>query len=137
MSFAHNLQVIFQWILEGPFLKTPLSRSIRQHKLSIFRSSHRRCSVRRGVLVNFAKFTGKHMCQSVFFNKVAGFRPATLWKRDSGTGVFLWILPHFKEHLSRTPLVAASESIVISIIFNWTSWLLNESNENFCNNDWL
>ena len=26
----------------------------------------------RGVLRNFAKFTGKHPCQSLFFNKVAG-----------------------------------------------------------------
>ena len=39
------------------------------------RSSHRRCSVRKGVLRNFAKFTGKHLCQSLFFNKVAGLRP--------------------------------------------------------------
>ena len=39
------------------------------------RSSHRRCSVRKGVLRNFAKFTGKHLCQSLFFNKVAGPRP--------------------------------------------------------------
>ena len=31
------------------------------------RSSHERCSVRKGVLRNFAKFTGKHMCQSLFF----------------------------------------------------------------------
>ena len=29
-----------------------------------FRSSHRRCSVRKGVLRNFAKFTGKYLCQS-------------------------------------------------------------------------
>ena len=34
------------------------------------RSSHRRCSVKKGVLRNFAKFTGKHLCQSLFFNKV-------------------------------------------------------------------
>ena len=39
------------------------------------RSSHRRCSVRKGVLRNFAKFTGKHLCQSLYFNKVAGLRP--------------------------------------------------------------
>ena len=29
----------------------------------------------RAVLRNFAKFTGKHLCQSLFFNKVVGFRP--------------------------------------------------------------
>ena len=32
----------------------------------------RRCSVEKGVLKNFAKFTGKHLCQSLVFNKVAG-----------------------------------------------------------------
>ena len=46
-----------------------------------FRSSHHRCSVRKGVLRNFAKFTGKHLWQSLFFNKVAGLRPATLLKK--------------------------------------------------------
>ena len=59
------------------------------------RSSYQRCSGRpevfykKGVPRNFAKFIGKHLCQSLFFNKVAGPRPATLLKRDSGTGVFL------------------------------------------------
>ena len=43
--------------------------------------SHWRCSVRKGVLRNFAKFLGKHLCQSLFFNKAAGFRPATLLKK--------------------------------------------------------
>ena len=33
------------------------------------RSSHRRCSV-KGAFRNFAKFTEKHLCQSLFFNKV-------------------------------------------------------------------
>ena len=36
-----------------------------------YRSSHRRCSVKKGVLRNFAKFTGKHLCQNLFFNKIA------------------------------------------------------------------
>ena len=45
-----------------------------------FRSSHQMCSVKKGFLRNFTKFTGKHQCQSLFFNKVAG-RPATLLKK--------------------------------------------------------
>ena len=49
--------------------------------IPIFRSSHQRCSVRQGVLRNFTKFTGKHLCQSLFFNKVAGVRPAFLLKK--------------------------------------------------------
>ena len=40
-----------------------------------YKSSHQRCSVKNAVLKNFAKFTGKHLCQSTFLNKVAGCRP--------------------------------------------------------------
>ena len=42
------------------------------------RSSHRRCSVRKGVLRNFVKFTEKHLCRILFFNKVAGLRPEVI-----------------------------------------------------------
>ena len=45
--------------------------------LQTFRSNHQRCSVKKGVLRNSIKFTGKHLCQSLFFNKVAGPRPIT------------------------------------------------------------
>ena len=40
------------------------------------RSSHQRCSMQKGVLRNFTKFTEKHLCQSLSFNKVACLRPA-------------------------------------------------------------
>ena len=33
------------------------------------------------VLRNFVKLTGKHLCQSLFFNKVIGLRPATFLKK--------------------------------------------------------
>ena len=39
-------------------------------ELTSWKSSHRRCSIKKGVLKNFTKFTGKH----------------------SGTGIFLWVL---------------------------------------------
>ena len=48
-------------------------------KLTV-RSSHQRCSVKKDVLRNISKFTGKHLCQSSSFNKVAGLRPAPLLK---------------------------------------------------------
>ena len=50
-------------------------------KKAVDRSSHRRCSVKKGVLRNFTKFTAKHLCQSLFFNKVAGLKPAKLLKK--------------------------------------------------------
>ena len=57
-----------------------------------------------GVLRNFAIFTGKHLHLSNFLIKLQAFKPATLLKRDSNTGVFLLILWNFKEHFfRRTP----------------------------------
>ena len=50
-------------------------------KASNIRSSHRRCSVKVGVLKNFTKFTGKHMSLNLFVSKVAGLRTATLAKK--------------------------------------------------------
>ena len=37
--------------------------------MAIFRSSHRRCSTRKGALRNFTKFTGKHLYQSLLLKK--------------------------------------------------------------------
>ena len=64
----------------GPlfFIKTPLETAQLLSKLFPFglflsiRSSQRRRSVKKGAVRNFAKFTGKQLCQSLFFNKVAG-----------------------------------------------------------------
>ena len=35
----------------------------------------------KGVLKNFAEFTGKHLCQSLFINKVDDLKPAILFKK--------------------------------------------------------
>ena len=48
------------------------SGTIISSQKKVLRSSHRRCFVKKGVYRNFAKFTGKHLCQRLFFNKVAG-----------------------------------------------------------------
>ena len=53
-----------------------------------------------GVLINFANFTGKHLCWSLFFTKVQAVRPATLLKKDSYTDVFLGNVRNSEEHLS-------------------------------------
>ena len=37
---------------------------------------------KKSALRNLAQFTGKHLCQSLFFNKVAGLSPATLLKKN-------------------------------------------------------
>ena len=49
---------------------------------SCFRNGRPEVFCKKGVLGNFAKLTGKHLCQSLFFNKVAGLCPAaTLLKK--------------------------------------------------------
>ena len=71
--------------------------SIRPFKQSIIPSSNL-----------FSNFAGKHLCWSLFYYKVAAvLKPATLLKRDSTAGVFLWSFmnTYFKEHL----LTAASD----------------------------
>ena len=45
------------------------------------RSSHPDVFCKKGVLRKFSKFTGKHLCQSLYLNKVACLRPATLFKK--------------------------------------------------------
>ena len=54
------------------------------------RSRHRWCSIKKHVLKTIAKSTGKHLCWSFFFSKVAGVRsrPATLLKKETPTRVF-------------------------------------------------
>ena len=44
-------------------------------------SSHSEVFHKKGVFRNFTKFTGKHLCQSIFINKIADLRPATLLKK--------------------------------------------------------
>ena len=51
----------------------------------MYKSSHLEVSCKKGVLRNFTKFTRKHLCQSIFSNKVASLHPAL--KRYPGTGV--------------------------------------------------
>ena len=58
---------------------------------SLVRSSHPEVFCKKGVLRNFAKFTGKHLYESLFLIKLQayGLRPVSLLKRDSGTGIFM------------------------------------------------
>ena len=44
------------------------------HSPFICRSSRSQMFFKIGILKNFANFTGKHLCWSLFFNKVAGLR---------------------------------------------------------------
>ena len=66
------------------------------------RSSLQRCSVKKGVLRNFAKLTGKHLWQSLFFNKVAGLWQETLTQVFSCEFCEISKNTFFTEHLWAT-----------------------------------
>ena len=51
--------------------------------LDTVRNSHRRCSVKEGVLKSFANFIRNYLCWGFFIIKLLAFGPATLLKRDS------------------------------------------------------
>ena len=62
--------------------------SLNDFKTQSVRSSHWRCSVKKGVPKNFVNFTGNHLCWSLFLIKLQA-------SQDSNTGVFLWNLRNF------------------------------------------
>ena len=64
---------------------------------------------KKSVLINFAEYTGKHLCQSLFFNKVAGLSPTTSLKKRLAQVFSFGFCKIPKNNFSyRTPLVAAS-----------------------------
>ena len=82
-----------------------LVKSSKAKLLGNYRSSRLEVFCRKGVVRNFAKFTGKHPCQSLFFNKVASLGSATLLKKSLWYRCFpvnfvkFLRTPFFLEHL--------------------------------------
>ena len=82
--------------------------------VEVFRSSHQRCSMKKGVLRNLTKFTGKHLCQSLFFNKVTDLRPATLlnmrlWRRCFPVNLVKFLRTSFLHNTSGRQLLTFLE----------------------------
>ena len=74
---------------------------IHSQWLRILEAVAQRCSVKKVFFRNFTKITGKHLCQSHFFNKAAGPGLAQVFSCD-----FCEISKNTFSY--RTPLVAAS-----------------------------
>ena len=63
----------------------------------ICRSSHRRCSVRKGALRNFAKFTGKHLWHRCFVNFAKFLRTPSTEHLRATASVYVKKKSHWKE----------------------------------------
>ena len=69
-SFKELLRKDKTIIIKNVLIERQKQKSICILKDLIDKSSHWKCSVRKGVFGNFTKFTGKHLCQSLFVIKL-------------------------------------------------------------------
>ena len=78
-----------------------LAVALAHSYLCLIRSSHRRCSVRKKVFLEILQNSQENTCaRGSFLIKLQAWACNFI----SGTGVFLWILRNFKQHLFyRTP----------------------------------
>ena len=72
-----------------------------------------------GVLKKFTNFTREDICWGLFLIKLQAFSPATLWTRDSNTGVFFVKFANFL----RTPSFTKHlRWFLLVMIFTFTQW---------------
>ena len=81
-----------------------LKRLCWKLKRAIARGSHQRCSLKINIHKNFTKFTGKHFCQSFFFNK-----KDTLAQVFSSKFCEIFKNTFFKEHLRWLLLISVKK----------------------------
>ena len=55
-----------------------------RNRKALYRTSHRRCSIKRSLGKSFAIFTGKHLCWSLFSIKLR----LQLYQKETSTQVF-------------------------------------------------
>ena len=91
---GHTLHEIFKYLF---FITLSIIISkLRNNSRALVCCNHPGVFYKKGVLRNFAKFTGKHLCRSLFFNRVIEKREKILyWKRNSGGVFFMRVLRNF------------------------------------------
>ena len=114
----------------------PLCRSLFLNKVAgwkpkTVRSSHWRCSVKKGVLKNFTNFTGKNLCWSLLLIKLQFWGPETLFKKTS-TQVLSCVIckifknNYFQEHLWSTASQFYLKRDSNTDAFLWVLWIFQE-----------
>ena len=95
-----------------------------KYRIGNLGSSHQRCSIKKRVLRNFTKFTGKQLCQSGFLNEVAGLSPATLlkilkktlWHRCFPVYFVKFLRTPFLQNTSGRPLLESQGALVKMVL---------------------
>ena len=89
--------------------------------LCTYRSSRPEVFCKKGVLRNFTKVTGKHLCQSLFFNKVAG----------------RWLLLYIKERTNYREWVCIKKSLVETVACLYQCPILDNHSPHIFIKNWL
>ena len=113
---------------------------------AMFRSSRSEVFCEKDVLRNFAKFTEVHLCQSVFFNKIAGLIACKFVKKETLAQVAscefceIWLLLYVTSHVVTFKLYfeqnvrVVSKLICNALYYNsrllWTIFLINAKSTN-------
>ena len=116
ISCLHLLHNIFTnlsplWILLYKYFS---SWEILRNYSTIFRSSHRRCSIKKAILKHFVIFTGKHLCRGLFFNKVSGNQMGNFIKKRLRHRYFL---ANIRKFIRRPILKNISEGCIAGKCF--------------------
>ena len=94
--------------------------------LNIYRSNHQTCSIKKVILNKIFQNFQENTCVGVsFLMKLLALGLQFCWKRDSETGVFIWILKNFQDFLFIEHLwfqllyllFSRSLSVSVSIVF--------------------
>ena len=78
------------------------------------RSRHQRCSIEKAILKNFSIFTGKHLRWTLFFNRVAGLKPATVLKETPTKMFFCGYCENFKKTYFQEKLQTTASAVPAS-----------------------
>ena len=105
VSFYHTMQYITHCT------NIAFKVSIEMDVIWTFRK-HPRWPVKNMIWIDLTKLTRKHLCRSIFINKILECRPATLLKKIHQHRCFHESFAKFSmKHLCRTPLTIISEYV--------------------------
>ena len=69
-TLQQKLEIISKKFLRKTLLRNDFFTVVFSKFFKKSRSSHQRCSIKKAALNNFAIFTGKHLCRSLFLLKL-------------------------------------------------------------------
>ena len=118
-----------RWLLLSSLLKWwKNSQEILSLSFFLYRSSCPKVFYKKGFLKHFSRFKGKPLCQSLYFNKVAGLRRETLLKKRLWHRFFPMNFEKPLEHILQNPcrqllLFIARNELVFKMLAGLLSFL--------------